>query len=203
MRYLDEKPVTGADIDQFSARPEGWRWSLDSYGESYENYRVNTCRLSEVGLTVPREERKQRGGSTGSGSGARARNLSELYSLQATLAEVKEVCARLYDAACEDDPYALGLYGRQYREQLDVLWRYRALREETWAEIINVLQTVTSGLVFEHVEVAQVEALVAGTRNGLLLGVVGEEQVEELFSLLMKAGLDPWKAISPVSIDDE
>jgi hypothetical protein len=121
---------------------------------------------------------------------------SERYALSRHLVQARELCAKMSDAARQNDHMELASQGIALLDELESLWKIRDVREEPWAAVLNFLQSALTRKEFELYSHSQCEGVGKIVEDHLAGGVVSEDDVPRVVKLLKELELDPWRAIS-------
>jgi hypothetical protein len=127
---------------------------------------------------------------------------AERYAIGHFCKRAIEAARRMKEAATSGDYMDLAEVGILLRDNLRELWKRRNLREEPWAEIVNLLQGSLASVELETLLPTQCETISKVVESYLGAGTVGEEDVSRARRELQRGDLDPWRAISAPDPND-
>src|SRR5206468_6403607 len=121
---------------------------------------------------------------------------SQRYAVNRLLAKAKQAATAMHEAALRAEPVQVAVSGCALFDQLRALWRLRHVREAAWKSLLNFLESAISKEEFERFTPDQCTAVIKVV-DLLAGGAVDGEEVKRARLILRRAGLDPWKGLSP------
>jgi hypothetical protein len=93
------------------------------------------------------------------------------------------------------DPGEMALLGAAICDTLDEMWQHRLAREDDWIEVLNALQIVLRGEIFENMSEAKKNALASIFANALLSRTISRYEVQRAVRTLVDGGFDLWRGL--------
>jgi len=93
------------------------------------------------------------------------------------------------------DPGEMALLGAAICDTLDGMWQHRLAREDDWVEVLNALQIVLRGEIFENMSESKKNALASIFANALLTRTISRLEVQRAVRTLVDGGFDLWRGL--------
>lgn len=121
---------------------------------------------------------------------------SQRYAVREHIKELQSAAERLERGAKAEDAIEKSLAGADLLASLQDLWNLRHVREYEWRSLVNFLQGTLLRQDFEQFTPTQCQAINEIVSHILSCGVSKDDVVSARLAL-RRAGLDPWRVLSP------
>lgn len=118
------------------------------------------------------------------------------------IARLLRSCGKLaHSLKLSEDRTDTAMAGATLCDMLDDMWQHRHAREDDWIELLNALQIVLRGEIFETMSVSKKDALVTLFTDTLVARTISRADVERGAQLLLDAGFDLWRGLSVETVE--
>ena len=151
--------------------------------------------VRESGDTSPSTSSFRPGTRKNAGPDKESSDLAKRDAVRRAVARAGEEAGRMVEAAKEANLMELSNAGFRLASAMDEIWALRGDREESWGDLLNLLQGAIKRLDFESFTVPQCAAI-REVISHLGLWTVEDDDIRSSIRSLRQAGFDPWRGIS-------